>query len=181
VGARTPPAAFQARFQVIDVIGDIIRREGGFVDNPADKGGPTFNGVTLKTFSAWLGHQATIEELKHISENDVRSIYTNEFLVAPGFMLIHDERLRSLVLDCSVNHGPQNAVKLLQRALGVKDDGEFGSVTKQALLSANFGQLYLRLCAERVRFYGHIVHQNPSQTVFIEGWLNRAASFIEQA
>ncbi len=163
----------------MDVIGGILRREGGFVDNAVDKGGPTNMGVTLATLSEWLGRPATVGELKHLSENEARSIYTSMFLAKPGLTTINDERLRSLVLDCSVNHGPLNAIKLLQRALGVSDDGILGPATKQALFQSDFSRLYFRLCAERVRFYGHILHANPSQTVFAEGWMNRVAEFIE--
>lgn len=165
----------------MDIIGEILKREGGWSDRPEDKGGPTNKGVTLSTLTAWLGHEATLEDLRALSEADARSIYEDLFVVKPGFLAVKDGQIKSLVVDCAVNHGPFNAIKLLQHALGVKDDGVLGPLTRQALAQADYAKLYRRLCAERIRFYGRIITNNPSQAVFAAGWLNRAAEFVEQA
>ena len=47
-----------------DPIGLILKHEGGYVNHKADKGGPTNFGVTIGTYSKWLGREATIAEVK---------------------------------------------------------------------------------------------------------------------
>ena len=164
-----------------DIVGDILLREGGWVDHEADRGGATNMGVTLPTLSDWLGRQATIEDLKALTEADARTLYTELYITKPGFGFIPNQKMLALVVDMSVNHGLKAAVKMLQRAVGTEDDGVLGPKTKDAVQAANYGQLYLRLCAERVRFYGRLITKNPSQSVFAAGWANRAAEFIEEA
>lgn len=162
-----------------DIISEIIRREGGYVNHPADKGGPTKYGITQATLSGWRGRAATAAEVEALTEMEARTIYTDLFVVKPRFGEIGDPRIRELVVDCGVNHGPGNAAKMLQRAAGVPDDGAVGPKTLAAVNAADAWALYLRLLAERIRFYGRIIKRDQTQAVFAEGWLNRAAEFLE--
>lgn len=162
-----------------DLITELIQREGGFTDNPADKGGPTKYGVTQATLAAWRGTDVTAADVQALSVADARQILYQMFLVRPGLSVITDPELRGEAFDISVNSGPEAAVKMFQRALGVPPDGIFGAVTLSALLAADNRQLYYRLAAQRLRFLGQIITRNPSQAVFAAGWLNRVASFLE--
>ena len=51
---------------VADLIDDILRREGGYVNHPADKGGPTNFGITQDTLSRYIGRQALISDVKNL-------------------------------------------------------------------------------------------------------------------
>lgn len=53
--------------------------EGGWSDNPADPGGATMKGITLATYSAWLGKDATKAELKAIPQAHIEAIYRHEY------------------------------------------------------------------------------------------------------
>jgi lysozyme family protein len=163
------------------ILNDILRREGGFVDHPDDRGGPTFRGITQGTLSAWRQRPVTVDELKALTVEEAKAIYRQAYVVDPGYDLIGSQTLLGLVVDCAVNHGVKQATKLLQRAIDVKDDGIMGSVTRAKLAACNYSRVYLRLCAQRVRLYGRIITRNPSQAVFAEGWSNRVADFIEVA
>ena len=164
-----------------EIITDILRREGGWTDHPADRGGPTNRGVTLGTLSLYLGRQATIEELKNLTEADARALYRDLFVIRPGYGTVGNQSLLGLLVDMGVNHGTKQATKMLQRALGVKDDGVVGGVTRDAIRAADNHNLYAKLCAERARFYGRLITNQPSQAVFAAGWLSRLAEFIEAA
>lgn len=164
-----------------DIIQEILDREGGYVNNKADKGGPTNMGVTLPTLGDWLGRKATVADLKLLTVEDAKSLYQDLYITRPGFGIIPNQRLLGLIVDMAVNHGVKRAIEMLQRAVGVQDDGVLGPVTKREIQAANYGQLYLRLCAERIRFYGRLITNNPTQAIFASGWLNRAASFVEKA
>lgn len=164
-----------------DIIQEILDREGGWVNNPKDKGGATNMGVTIPTLTAWLGRKATVSDLKALTAEDAKSLYRDLYITKPGFGVIPNQKILGLVVDMAVNHGVGNAVRMLQRAVGVKDDGILGDVTKREIQAANYGHLYLKLCAERIRFYGRLITKKPDQAVFAAGWMNRTASFLERA
>lgn len=162
-----------------DIIESILRREGGFVDHPSDRGGPTNHGVTQETLAEWRGRPVTIDDVRTLGTQEAREIYRELYIVRPGFLGIESEAVRSLAIDCAVNHGVKRAVILLQHAARVFPDGIFGPNTKDAVNRMTAAVLYRRLCAQRVRYYGEIVTKNPSQAVFAAGWANRVAEFIE--
>ncbi len=166
---------------VDSIIEAVILREGGdkFTDIPEDKGGPTRFGVTLPALADWLGRPATVDDLKAMTWKDAHELYRDLYVQKPGFGIIGSQSLLALVVDTAVNFGVTGAVRLLQRAIGVKDDGVFGPLTKQAILQADFNGLYRRLCAERIRSRGHTITRDPSQAKFAFGWANRDAEFIE--
>jgi lysozyme family protein len=139
------------------LLDDILRREGGFVDHPADRGGPTNFGIT----------QATL------------AIYRELYLRGPGFDRIECDALRALLLDCAVNHGTGRAARWLQQAAGVTVDGRVGPVTLAAVNRQDGARLYRAVLAERCRFYGRLITRDPSQAVFAAGWASRVAEFIE--
>lgn len=81
------------------------------------------------------------------------------------------------MVDMAVNHGQDNAEKMLQRALDVKADGDVGPVTLAALKKSG-PDLYYKLLAERIKFYGKLISRDQSQAVFASGWLARCAEFL---
>jgi lysozyme family protein len=163
-----------------EIIEGILRREGGYTDHPADKGGPTNHGVTQATLAEWRGKPTSAEDVKALSESEAREIYREQYIVRPGFLGIENESVRALAIDCAVNHGIKEAVMLLQRAARVFTDGIFGPNTKDAVNRMTPSVLYRRLCAARVRLYGQIITKNPTQAAFAAGWANRVAEFIEE-
>lgn len=169
------------------IIDDIIRREGRvFVNHPADRGGPTKFGITQKTLAGYRGKDVTPEDVAALTEEEARAIYRSDFLI---FGKIESEALRALLIDSGVNHGQGNAVKFLQRALGVDADGILGPQTLEAVRKMNADTLYLRVLAERMKFYGKIVSRDPVlkkareagfhlQAENAEGWANRLNEFF---
>lgn len=164
-----------------EIIDGILRREGGYVDHPADKGGPTNHGVTQATLADWRGKPVSVDDVKQLTENEARDIYRETYIVRPGFLGIENEAIRTLAVDCAVNHGVKPAVKLLQEAARVFTDGIFGNNTRDAVNRMTAAVLYRRLCAARVELYGEIVTNNPTQAVFAKGWAKRVAEFIRES
>jgi lysozyme family protein len=164
-----------------EIIEAILRREGGYVDHPADKGGATKYGITQATLAEWMGRPATIDDVKQLTEHEAREIYREQYIVRPGFLGIDNDAVRALAIDCAVNHGVKRAVQLLQEAARVFTDGIFGPNTKDAVNRMTAAVLYRRLCAARVRLYGQIITKNPTQSVFAAGWCNRVAEFIQES
>lgn len=161
----------------MSIVDDLIRREGStYTNHPADLGGPTKYGITQATLAAWRKHAVLPIDVEQLSEQEARDIYRVEFVAPWGF--VSSPRLREFLIDAGVNHGLDRARKILQRALGVTEDGDIGTETRTALAGIDGETLRLRAIAERIRFYGHIVNRDHSQVVFIEGWLSRMVEFL---
>lgn len=161
------------------IIDELIEREGGYVNHPSDRGGPTKYGITQKTLAAWRGHPVTAEDVQNLSEDEARQIYTTEYVSKPGFDKVQDPLLRELLIDCGVNHGPGRAVGWLQLAVGATSDGVMGPKSWAAMAEVPARQIYKHVLAARIVFYGRIVNKRRSQADFIEGWNRRAAEFLE--
>jgi lysozyme family protein len=169
---------------VIDAILDaIIRREGGYVNHPVDRGGPTKFGITAQTLGHWrqLSRPATAAEVQALTEEEARAIYRQQYITAPGFDAISDPALLHLLVDAAVHSGPKRAVQWLQEALGVTADGIIGPRTRAALATADPRALYRKVLAERLRHLGRLITNDPKQSAFAAGWMNRMAEFVEGA
>lgn len=165
--------------------------EGGWSDDPADRGGPTNMGVTLKTLKWALGGAADLNHDGKIDAEDLRlldperatGIYRIAFWDGPGFGCIRDQTIATKAFDLGVHAGPHVAIVLLQRAIdhakppfvpAVRDDGILGEKTRAALEACDPTILLGAYCSEQAGFYLRIIERDPSQARFKKGWLNRA-------
>ena len=167
------------------IIDGILRREGGYVNNPADMGGPTKFGITLKTLRAWRkarysGLQTTTKDVQALEKDEARKIYHSQYYEKPKISLIENARLRIFLLDSAVQHSPRRVVRWLQKVVAVPVDGLLGPVSLEAINRLDSDAIYVMLVAERCRFYGRLITRKPSQAVFAAGWANRIAEFIEE-
>ena len=104
--------------QVVDVdqlIDALIDREGGYVSNPADKGGPTCFGITEAVARAH-GYAGPMRQLPR---EDAARIYKRLYWLRPGFDQVakRSARIAAELFDTGVNMGPAVAATFLQRAL----------------------------------------------------------------
>lgn len=167
---------------------DVLSKEGGFVNHPADKGGPTNFGITQQTLSRYLERVVSIEDVRALDIQTAKEIYELRYYRMPKIDRLHPE-IQHFVFDCAVNHGPRRAIKFVQEVCNdagfgpLEVDGLMGPKTK-AQAGACYEQLQnwmlVALIDERQMFYANIVANNPSQSVFLIGWLNRARSFLPQ-
>lgn len=168
------------------MIDDILRREGGFVDHPADRGGATKYGITQKTLSKYIGRDALRSEVEGLSEEVARDIYERNYYVGPRIDRL-PEMIQPFVFDCAVNHGPRRAIKFVQSVCNqagctppLSVDGAMGPNTRKGAEWAvrEMGDVFLKaLLEERRNFYRLIVERRPSQQVFLAGWMNRVDEF----
>ncbi len=171
--------------KTVDVMIDaILKHEGGYVDHPADRGGPTNFGITQRTLSAWLKRQASKEDVRHLKVETARAIYRRNYFEAPRINRL-PAALQPQLFDMAVHHGPGGAIKMLQELLTelgypCKVDGGIGPQTASQAEKAwaDLGQqLCNALCDKRARFCESLCEADASQAVFLAGWLNRVASF----
>lgn len=110
----------------------VLKYEGGKVDDPRDPGGRTAYGVTQDTYNAWRKKQGLgVQDVFSISQADVAAIYRQEYW----------DRIKGddlpvgvdfAVFDFAVNSGVVRAAKTLQSVVGVAQDGQIGPATIQA-------------------------------------------------
>jgi lysozyme family protein len=163
-------ANFQACLQVI------LADEGGFSDNPSDPGGATKYGITLATLSAWRGSVQTIAAVEALTVSDVAPIYQSDYWNAahcPSWPAGVD----LCVFDCAVNEGIGRAVRTLQTAVGVADDGLVGPATLAAVAKADAAQTIRRIESLRDTFYESL----KTFPTFGRGWLARDGRTLAEA
>lgn len=167
------------------MIDDVIRREGGFTDHPADRGGPTNFDITQRTLARYLGRKVTRNDVRRLSRDLAVDIYRRAYYLEPRIDTL-PKSIRAFLFDSAVNHGPKRAIHLLQQVCNaagfgdLKVDGLLGPATqRQAAIADDAMGIWFvaALTEERRMFYRLIVQRNPSQRVFLKGWMNRLAEF----
>jgi len=160
------------------LIDGILEQEGGFTENPADKGGVTNYGITARTLGEWrkLGRLATREEVRDLPIAEARAIYMARY-VEP-FLSIPFDELRAQLVDFGVLSGPITAIKILQSVLDVPVDGILGDRTHAALRSQSWPVVNNAVAALRIKRFVKAVEADASQKVFVWGWIRRAVRFI---
>jgi len=163
-----------------DLIGELIAREGGYVNHPADKGGPTKYGITQRTLGHYRRAKATIKDVQELTAEEAALIYEQNYWKQPGFdQLALPTLLEAMVLDAGVLHGPSDSVKFLQTAAKVLPDGQLGPVSRKAINAIPPDRLAADFMAARIIHVGKVITDTPSQAVFAEGWCRRMAHFIQ--
>jgi lysozyme family protein len=141
----------------------LLGHEGGYVNHPADPGGETNWGISKRQFPDLDIKALTVDEAKGIYRRGYWNQVRADDLPA---------QLRFDVVDLAVNSGVETAVRFLQQALEVADDGRLGPVTLAAARAQHPYLTLLRLNGLRLR---HMTRLSTWQT-FGRGWANRVAS-----
>jgi Glycosyl hydrolase 108/Predicted Peptidoglycan domain len=147
----------------------IFKAEGGYSDNPADPGGPTNFGITLATLKAYEGDQnLTAEDVKKLTPDVAKEIYRTAYWnrMQCGSL---PNGLDLEVFDFGVNAGPGEAVKMLQKIVGVTADGSIGPITLSALGQLKPRDLISRYSDARLAYYKAL-----NKPEFEQGWATRA-------
>lgn len=151
----------------------ILKFEGGYVNDPADSGGPTNKGVTLNTFRSVYGRTKTINDLKHMTENEWRHIFKSLYWDKCKADDIADQSIANMLVDFAWHSGVTTAVKKLQKIVGVTSDGICGVQTIGAINSRYAPETFNLLKAARMRYLQSIVKNKHSQARFMYGWTKR--------
>lgn len=165
------------------------RNEGGYANNPADRGGETYAGISRKNWPNWKGW-ALIDSIKRqfgvsaatinmhagssqLIQSYVSEFYKTNFWYPLNLSMVNDQQLANNVYDFAVNAGTGTAAKRLQRAAGVQDDGVIGNKTILAVNQLPAKQVYDSFNTQRKAYYDNIIANNPSQAQFRKSWYSR--------
>lgn len=153
--------------------------EGGYTNDPNDSGGPTNFGITQGDLSIYLGHSASVQEVKNMTEALAGYVYLKLYWIPLNLYQITHREIAIAVFNMSVNLGLYGGVKLAQQALcdlnkACDLDGHMGPKTVLLLNSVapkDFIIEYAKLINIK---YNLIASNRPTQKVFLKGWLNRS-------
>jgi lysozyme family protein len=181
---------------VFAIAQEIVAREGGYVNDPDDPGGPTKYGVTIHTLRRLgldLNGDATIDadDVKVLTRAHAVSIFVEHYFRRPKIDRL-PQALQASVFDMYVNSGG-NAVKILQRLLGdmrivVDVDGVIGAQTQDAAKrawDAAPDHLVDAYGIARRNYYYDLADRRPASRKYARrrdggkgGWIARAEAFI---
>ena len=129
----------------------VLKWEGGYVNNPNDKGGATNKGITQNTYNAWLqSKKQNLKDVRHITDEEVHQIYYNNYWLKAGCDKM-SEKFAILAFDTAVNMGVSRVKPFLEYA-------KYASTDKFILA--------------RIRKYCEFAKVG-NQKIFLQGWLNR--------
>lgn len=162
------------------IIADVIEAEGGYVDNPEDRGGPTKFGITQASLSSYRGFTATVDDVKGLSRDEAEKIYELCYWNTMRLNRVRSRKVALVLFHFGVNFGPKTAIRLLQETLNVAVDGVLGNETDAAISRTSERGLCLSLTHRAVLKYSSIVEKYPSQRFFLGGWINRAFALLQK-
>lgn len=155
--------------QFDDAFHKLLGHEGGYSNHPSDPGGATMWGVTERVARAagYGGH------MLNFPAEDAKRIYRRQYWDAVRAEDL-PPALRYPVFDAAVNSGNKQAVKWLQRAIGVDDDGIVGPQTLTAARAANPDFAARRMLGMRLSFMSSLA----TWPAFSRGWARRIADLL---
>lgn len=148
----------------------LMGHEGKYSNHPNDPGGETMWGITLRV-ARENGYRG---EMKDMSQDTAKIIAKKKYWDAVQADELPKE-IRYAMIDAAYNSGPSQAIKWLQRALEVEDDGILGPQTKKALGQKNALELKMKLLSQRLSFLTKL----PGWVAFGKGWARRIAEILE--
>lgn len=151
----------------------LVGHEGAFSDDPKDPGNWTsgkvgaglLKGTKYGIAANTYGHL----DIKSLTLDQAKAIYLEDFwnVIGQGT----HPAVKFQFFDTAVNHGHGNAVRILQRAARVADDGAWGKVSQAALDAMDLNDQLLRVLGYRFKFWASLKKFDD----FGRGWTNRGA------
>lgn len=154
----------------------IKKWEGGFSNHPNDKGGATNKGVTLSTYRMVYGKDKTVDDLKNMTESQWNYIFKKLYWDKWKADLIKNQSIADILVDWVWMSGT-STIKKIQALFGLTADGIVGNKTLSYINSNDQEEIFKKIWNRRKSFYDSLVANNPSQKVFLKGWMNRLNTY----
>lgn len=140
----------------------VLGSEGGYVNDPKDPGGETNWGISKRSYPG--------EDIKNLSQARAKEIYLRDFWMPLGAAA--HPAVKFQAFDFAVNSGISTALRKLQLAVGVADDGHWGPVSAAALASRDLNDTLMRFAAFRLKFMNKLSNWDHNS----RGWSERVAN-----
>lgn len=141
-------------------LSEVLRHEGGYVDNPADPGGETNMGISKRSYPN--------EDIKGMTRQRAAQIYRRDYWNA-----VRGDDLPAgldlVAFDGAVNSGVSRGAKWVQQAVGAQADGKIGPATLLRISNVPVVEAVNDACDERMRFLRSL----KTWVTFGRGWQRR--------
>lgn len=151
----------------------ILKHEGGYVNHPKDRGGPTNWGITQKTYEQYKKRPVTLAEIQKMPRSEAIDIYKKNYWDTVGGDNLKYYSVALALFDQAVNRGPSTVLKQAQRIVRLTPSGTPTPQTINAINAMSDTTFLDNLFRSSQESYKAIVAKDPSQEVFLQGWLNR--------
>ena len=130
----------------------VFKHEGGFSDDPNDKGGRTNFGITQSTYNDYCKrHNLKTKDVKELTKEEASDVYFNDYWKASGADKINNEIEALILFDTAVLHGVGRAKQFYNKSNGDSN----------------------KMLELRKEHYAKKVESDPTQNRFLKGWNNR--------
>ena len=157
-----------------------IGHEGGYQADPKDRGNWTTGVIgkgELKGTKYGISAMTYPNvDIKNLTVDQAKAIYKKDFWDALG-MERFPSALQFQLFDAAINHSWRRTVQILQRAVGVADDGVIGPKTIAAVNAKELNDLLMLFLAERIEYFTKL---STFQT-YAKGWMMRCANNLRLA
>lgn len=157
---------------------ELLKHEGGYVNDPVDRGKCTNLGITLDTLKNYRNKATDCNDVKDLTKKEAEAIYKKNYWDKIKGDQISSQSVAELLFDYAVHSGISRASKVIQELVGVEADGVIGPKTVEAINKQDTKDLFERLKRNRKSYFDAIIRSNPSQKKFLKGWNNRVDKFI---
>lgn len=144
----------------------LMGHEGGYVNDPRDPGGETKWGISKRSYPS--------VDIKSLTRQGAAEIYRRDFWGALGAA---PAAVKFQAFDFAVNSGISTAIRKLQAAIGVADDGYWGPVSAARLATMSETDVLMRYAAQRLRYVAAL----STFATYGRGWVNRVAANLDYA
>jgi lysozyme family protein len=151
-----------------DAFNFVIGVEGGYSNDPRDRGGETKYGISKRAHPDVDIAQLTLDQAKDIYRSDYWDACKCESL---------DYVLALPLFDSAVNQGVDRACKLLQKTLKVPEDGVIGPATIGAANRLSQRDMLANFLSERALHYASL----PTFSTYGRGWMRRLFQTSKEA
>lgn len=170
----------------VDLLNRVLERilidEGGVSDHVSDRGGLTAFGLTKPFLRDVTSRDWTDDDVRGLTKEKALAVYRLWAQIRRLDQLPEDFLFAWFVIDYAVHSGVRTAIRATQLAMGIHADGIAGAETQGAWHSLGVRDRKLiaaSVLVKRMEHIGRIVKADPSQAVFIVGWLRRLGEQVK--
>jgi len=144
----------------------VLVNEGGYINDPNDKGGETKFGISKRAYPHI--------DIKNLTTDEAKAIYKKDYWDKIKGDEMQSDAIAYEIFDTAVNMGVRTASKLAQLIVKSHPDGIIGNKTLQKINNIDEELFVTSFKLAKVARYIYLVEKNPSNRKFLFGWIKRA-------